>query len=183
VTRALLAAGLAAVLAPVAAAVRAAHRSQQPSGAPGFSVEEIYRGRRVRVTPSATSSPSATSAGSAGSAGSVGSAGSAGSAGSVAAGGEAWHVTVDGRPLHLMRRADGTWLSMVDHYCSYPTPLAAARGAVDALGPHNLAADNGSSGSGSGNRSGDNGSHGAGGSHGDGGMRMRMGGHRGGVHA
>ena len=31
----------------------------------------------------------------------------------------AWQVTVDGRPLHLMRRADGTWLSMVDHYSSY----------------------------------------------------------------
>ncbi|GHB23044.1 hypothetical protein GCM10010377_11170 [Streptomyces viridiviolaceus] len=46
-----------------------------------------------------------------------------------------WHVTVDGRPLHLMRRADGTWLSMVDHYCSYPTPLEAARAAVDVLGP------------------------------------------------
>ncbi|WP_030236929.1 MULTISPECIES: tyrosinase family oxidase copper chaperone [unclassified Streptomyces] len=46
-----------------------------------------------------------------------------------------WHVTVDGRPLHLMRRADGTWLSMVDHYCSYPTPIEAARAAVDELGP------------------------------------------------
>ncbi|CAM5647878.1 hypothetical protein SVIOM74S_02697 [Streptomyces violarus] len=44
-------------------------------------------------------------------------------------------MTVDGRPLHLMRRADGSWLSMVDHYRSYPTPLAAARGAVDELGP------------------------------------------------
>jgi hypothetical protein len=33
-----------------------------------------------------------------------------------------------------MRRADGTWLSMVDHYCSYPTPLEAARAAVDELG-------------------------------------------------
>ncbi|MFI8945213.1 tyrosinase family oxidase copper chaperone [Streptomyces sp. NPDC053750] len=46
-----------------------------------------------------------------------------------------WHVTVDGRPLHLMRRADGTWLSMLDHYCSHRTPLEAARAAVDALGP------------------------------------------------
>ncbi|MGW2044404.1 tyrosinase family oxidase copper chaperone [Streptomyces sp. NPDC001858] len=47
----------------------------------------------------------------------------------------AWTVTVDGRPLHLMRRADGTWLSMVDHYRSYATPLEAARAAVDGLGP------------------------------------------------
>jgi hypothetical protein len=45
-----------------------------------------------------------------------------------------WHVTVDGRPLHLMRRADGSYLSMVDHYESYATPLAAARAAVDELG-------------------------------------------------
>ncbi|MEV6120034.1 tyrosinase family oxidase copper chaperone [Streptomyces sp. NPDC052077] len=49
--------------------------------------------------------------------------------------GDAWHVTVDGRPLHLMRRADGTWLSMIDHYQSYPTPLDAARAAVDEMGP------------------------------------------------
>ncbi|MEV8565964.1 tyrosinase cofactor [Streptomyces sp. NPDC051322] len=43
-------------------------------------------------------------------------------------------ISVDGRPLHVMRRADGSYLSMVDHYRSYPTPLAAARGAVDELG-------------------------------------------------
>lgn len=56
-----------------------------------------------------------------------------------AAGADTWHVTVDGRPLHLLRRADGTWLTMVDHYRSYPTPLDAARAAVDALGPgHHL---------------------------------------------
>ncbi|GHA63535.1 tyrosinase [Streptomyces tauricus] len=45
-----------------------------------------------------------------------------------------WRVTVDDRPLHLMRRADGGYLTMVDHYRSYPTPLAAARAAVDELG-------------------------------------------------
>ncbi|MFJ4472313.1 tyrosinase family oxidase copper chaperone [Streptomyces sp. NPDC089424] len=48
--------------------------------------------------------------------------------------GSGGQVTVDGRPLHLMRRADGTWLSMIDHYCSYPTPREAARAAVDELG-------------------------------------------------
>ncbi|WP_411148459.1 tyrosinase family oxidase copper chaperone [Streptomyces sp. A30] len=46
-----------------------------------------------------------------------------------------WHVTVNGRQLHLMRRADGSWMSMVDHYQSYATPLAATRAAVDELGP------------------------------------------------
>ncbi|MFF1378382.1 tyrosinase family oxidase copper chaperone [Streptomyces sp. NPDC058308] len=46
-----------------------------------------------------------------------------------------WQVTVDGQRLGLMRRADGSYLSMVDHYESYATPLAAARGAVDELGP------------------------------------------------
>ncbi|USQ88402.1 tyrosinase cofactor [Streptomyces phaeoluteigriseus] len=46
-----------------------------------------------------------------------------------------WEITVDGRPLHLMRRADGTWLSMVDHYRSYADPLDAVRAAVDELGP------------------------------------------------
>ncbi|MEV5979776.1 tyrosinase family oxidase copper chaperone [Streptomyces sp. NPDC052114] len=49
-----------------------------------------------------------------------------------------WRVTIDGRLLGLMRRADGTYLSMVDHYQSYATPLAAARGAVDELGPHEV---------------------------------------------
>lgn len=46
-----------------------------------------------------------------------------------------WHAAVDGWPLHLMRRADGSWMSMVDHYQSYATPLAATRAAVDELGP------------------------------------------------
>ncbi|MFI7388368.1 tyrosinase family oxidase copper chaperone [Streptomyces sp. NPDC049813] len=56
---------------------------------------------------------------------------------------DVWQVTVDGRPLHLMRRADGTYLSMVDHYDAYPGPLAAARGAVVELGGQTLRAHEG----------------------------------------
>ncbi|WP_399100777.1 tyrosinase family oxidase copper chaperone [Streptomyces sp. 11x1] len=74
------------------------------------SFRETYRGRRIVVVPDG-----------------------AGLLGDDTSGG--WHVTVDGRPLHLMRRVDGSWMTMVDHYQSYPTPLAAARAAVDELGP------------------------------------------------
>ncbi|MFJ2769392.1 tyrosinase family oxidase copper chaperone [Streptomyces sp. NPDC087300] len=71
--------------------------------------DEMYRGRRIVGAPVA----------------------------GRAAGAEGdWQVTVDGKPLGLMRRADGSYLSMVDHYQSHATPLAAARGAVDELGSH-----------------------------------------------
>ncbi|MEU5755244.1 tyrosinase family oxidase copper chaperone [Streptomyces sp. NPDC047853] len=119
--RGLLAPALAVSLAPLVAASRPSRAAATGAGgqparpeprieeaAGGASFDETYRGRRIRGIRSA--------------------AGRAVGAGS-------WHVTVDGRPLHLMRRADGSWLSMIDHYRSYPTPLAAARGAVDELGP------------------------------------------------
>ncbi|MYR43805.1 tyrosinase family oxidase copper chaperone [Streptomyces sp. SID5910] len=107
-TRRDLAHGLrgAALVATLAALVAAAPAPRSPQDGTDFS--ETYRGRRIRGVRTPGRGP---------------------------AGGARWHVTVDGRPLHLMRRADGTWLSMVDHYCSYPTPLEAARAAVDELGP------------------------------------------------
>jgi hypothetical protein len=43
-------------------------------------------------------------------------------------------VRIDGRPLHVMRRADGTYLSLVNHYESFPTLRDVARAAVDELG-------------------------------------------------
>ncbi|MDQ0792109.1 tyrosinase family oxidase copper chaperone [Streptomyces sp. B1I3] len=86
---------------------------------------ETYRGRDIRGT-----------------AGSVVAAGGqprAGDAGAVAAA-PAVDVRIDGRPLHVMRRADGSFLSTVNHYESFPTLLATARAAVDEIGPAQLSA-------------------------------------------
>ncbi|MEU0386318.1 tyrosinase family oxidase copper chaperone [Streptomyces chartreusis] len=108
VTRGLRACALAAALAaPVAAAFRL--RRPGPGNAPDDTAfDQTYRSRRIRGTWIPSDGPAEQGR---------------------------WHVTVDGRPLHLMRRADGAWLSMVDHYCSYRSPLEAARAAVDGLGP------------------------------------------------
>lgn len=48
-------------------------------------------------------------------------------------------VRIDGRSLHVMRRADGSYLSGVNHFESYATPLELARAAVDELGTSQLA--------------------------------------------
>ncbi|HWU06937.1 MAG TPA: tyrosinase family oxidase copper chaperone [Streptomyces sp.] len=50
------------------------------------------------------------------------------------------HVSVDGRELHVMRRADGSYLSAVNHYESFPTLVETARAAVDELGTSQLPA-------------------------------------------
>ncbi|MFD7132990.1 tyrosinase family oxidase copper chaperone [Streptomyces sp. NPDC059894] len=116
VLRGLLGATAALALAPVVAASRPGRRQDGP---PDTGFDETYRGRRLRGVPLPATR---------------------------ATGGERWRVTVDGRPLHLMRRADGTWLSMVDHYQSYATPLEATRAAVDELGPGEALRDTGSAG-------------------------------------
>ncbi|MDQ0787051.1 hypothetical protein QFZ64_002548 [Streptomyces sp. B3I8] len=99
-------------------------RPGDPAGADGQRrrFTQTYRGRRIEGTWAAPSRAARSGAG----------------AGDATSGGDdagQWHITVDGRPLHLMRRADGTWISMVDHYESRATPLAAARAAVDVLSP------------------------------------------------
>lgn len=144
--RGLLAPALAVGLAPLVAASGPTRAAEAAAGRPGAG----------RAHPGPHTAESIESSDSAASVDSPGSAGSAAgtresttfdetyrgrrirgirSAAGRAVGAGTWHVTVDGRPLHLMRRADGSWLSMVDHYRSYATPLDAARGAVDELGP------------------------------------------------
>ncbi|MEV6111218.1 tyrosinase cofactor [Streptomyces sp. NPDC052109] len=112
VTRGLLAFVATLGLAPAVAASRPAPPVRS---ADATSFDETYRGRRIK--------------------------GVAVPAGGRRAAGCDWRITVDGRPLHLMRRADGTWLSMVDHYTSYRTPLEATRAAVDEIGPGRLLRD------------------------------------------
>ncbi|WP_435859183.1 tyrosinase family oxidase copper chaperone [Streptomyces neyagawaensis] len=107
--RALGVSALALAVAPVVAAWP--RRSARPDE---VSFDETYRGRRIRGERAGTREAAYLGA-------------------HERAPGD-WYVTVDGRPLHLMRRADGTYLSMIDHYRSYPTALAATRAAVDELG-------------------------------------------------
>ncbi|NEB95394.1 tyrosinase family oxidase copper chaperone [Streptomyces bauhiniae] len=106
VTRGLLASVAALGLAPVVAASRPLPPA---GGAEDRAFGETYRGHRIQgfLVPATARR----------------------------AGEGEWQITVDGRPLHLMRRADGTWMSMVDHYTSYATPLEAARAAADEIGP------------------------------------------------
>ncbi|MFD9790441.1 tyrosinase family oxidase copper chaperone [Streptomyces sp. NPDC059070] len=47
-------------------------------------------------------------------------------------------VTIDGRPLHLMKLGEGAYLSALCHYEVAKTPLHAARAAVDELHGANL---------------------------------------------
>ncbi|MBM7439525.1 tyrosinase family oxidase copper chaperone [Streptomyces sp. HB132] len=84
---------------------------------------ELYKGREIKGT--ATSVVAA------------GARPDAGEAGAVAAA-PGIDVRVDGRPLHVMERADGSYLSAVNHYESFPTLLETARAAVDDLGTAQL---------------------------------------------
>ncbi|MFE0438038.1 tyrosinase family oxidase copper chaperone [Streptomyces nigra] len=93
-------------LAPLITASRPHPTPEEGTGTP---FDETYLGRRIRGAPVTLGGPAPSAV--------------------------EWRVTVDGRPLHLMRRADGSWLSMVDHYGWYRTPLEATRAAVDELGP------------------------------------------------
>ncbi|MDF6022821.1 tyrosinase family oxidase copper chaperone [Streptomyces sp. JH34] len=116
-------AGTGGALAPVLL------QGQEPAG-PGQGRDavgperfsELYKGREIRGTATAVVP-----------AGAQPHAGAAFAAPAV-------DVSVDGRTLHVMRRADGSYLSTVNHYESFPTLLETARAAVDALGTAQLSA-------------------------------------------
>ncbi|MEU9631173.1 tyrosinase cofactor [Streptomyces luteogriseus] len=68
--------------------------------------DEVYKGRRIQGRPAT---------------------------GHHAHHGAGYAVFVDGVELHVMRNADGSWISVVSHYDPVATPRAAARAAVDEL--------------------------------------------------
>ncbi|MFJ8858008.1 tyrosinase family oxidase copper chaperone [Streptomyces sp. NPDC102451] len=118
-------AGTGGALAPVLLGAQGPAGASQERDAVGperFS--ELYKGREIRGTVTvmvpAGAHPHAD--------------------GSGAAAAPGTEVSVDGRALHVMRRADGSYLSTVNHYESFPTLLATARAAVDELGTAQLPA-------------------------------------------
>ncbi|WP_328861605.1 tyrosinase family oxidase copper chaperone [Streptomyces sp. NBC_00306] len=117
-------AGTAGVLAPVVSR-RPGTGSPGTDAASGSELErftEMYRGRRIE-----------------GAATYMVPAGSGGEVSAAAKGLPSVEVRIDGRPLHVMRRADGSYLSLVNHYESFPTLRDVARAAVDELGAEQLA--------------------------------------------
>ncbi|MFI5799159.1 tyrosinase cofactor [Streptomyces sp. NPDC051677] len=95
-------------LAAVPAARAGEHDSHDTHGSHGSpdSFDEVYKGRRIQGRPAA---------------------------GSGHHHGGGYAVLIDGVELHVMRNADGSWISVVRHYDPAPTPRAAARAAVDEL--------------------------------------------------
>ncbi|MFF1423167.1 tyrosinase family oxidase copper chaperone [Streptomyces sp. NPDC058280] len=121
-------AGTATALAPILGARRAA--SEAGGAVPGAddkpgggAVDEMYRGRHIQVAGPDTAAASRAATSSAPSASAVPPLSPA----------SAVDIRIDGRPLQVMRRADGSYLSVVNHYESFPTPLEVARAAVDDL--------------------------------------------------
>ncbi|MFI2312191.1 tyrosinase [Streptomyces sp. CB00072] len=126
--------GTAGALLPLldqerAAAARPAPAPEAPAPGPGSrpgstpeEFAEMYRGREIRGTATV-----------------VVPAGAPDDDRVMVAAEPGSEIRIDGRPLHVMRRADGTYLSDVRHYESYPTLLETARAAVDELGAAGLA--------------------------------------------
>ncbi|MFJ3921951.1 tyrosinase cofactor [Streptomyces sp. NPDC090022] len=79
------------------------------------SLDEVYQGRRIQISPAA------------------GGGGHHGGQHGGHHGPGSPTVRIDGRELHVMRNADGSWISVVNHYETYPDLPALARAAVREL--------------------------------------------------
>ncbi|MEV6114437.1 tyrosinase cofactor [Streptomyces sp. NPDC052109] len=98
----------AATVTTLAAPAASAAGHDHPMPMPG-TFDEVYKGRRIQGRPMT------------------------GSGGHHHEHGDGYEVLVDGVRLHVMRNADGSWISVVSHYDPVSTPRAAARAAVDEL--------------------------------------------------
>ncbi|WP_329440595.1 tyrosinase cofactor [Streptomyces sp. NBC_01426] len=78
---------------------------------PAGTVDEVYKGRRIQITAAATGG---------------GHHGGHHSPGLPT-------VRIDGSELHVMQNADGSWISVVNHYETFATPISLARAAVREL--------------------------------------------------
>ncbi|MGE7388217.1 apotyrosinase chaperone MelC1 [Streptomyces sp. NPDC004126] len=76
--------------------------SGAPLSIPTGGIDEVYEGRRIQIT--------------------LGAAGHHGM--------PVPNIKIDGKELHLMGNADGSWVTVVNHYESFPDPVAAARAAI-----------------------------------------------------
>ncbi|MEV7320907.1 tyrosinase cofactor [Streptomyces sp. NPDC093970] len=88
--------------------------------------DEVYKGRRIQGRPSGMDHMDGMDS-------TDGTAGTTGAGGHHHGHGTGYAVFVDGVELHVMRNADGSWISVVSHYDPVRTPRAAARAAVDEL--------------------------------------------------
>ncbi|MFI8521557.1 tyrosinase cofactor [Streptomyces sp. NPDC085481] len=105
-----VAAGATAGLALAGSAGAATPRAATPAAGPApASFEEVYQGRRIKGGP----------------------AHGGGHHGGHHGGG--YSVTIDGEELHVMQNADGTWISVINHYEPVASPKAVARAAVREL--------------------------------------------------
>ncbi|AXE24346.1 tyrosinase [Streptomyces globosus] len=107
-------AGALAALGIAGATAHAAATDSRAAATRSGTVDEVYQGRRIRITPASASG---------------------GHHGGHHGGGHSGLPTVriDGRELHVMRNADGTWISVVNHYETFADPLSLARAAVREL--------------------------------------------------
>lgn len=95
-------------VADASGAAFAAGRSVRPApstAAGPAPFDEVYQGRRIQGAASHGS-------------------------GHHGAGHGGYSVRIDGDELHVMQNADGTWISVVNHYETFATPQAVARAAV-----------------------------------------------------